>query len=240
MSSLADKNLSKGAQDKINSITEQAKSGQISWAKANEQANAVRASEGANYTVSAGGTTSYKDGSSISSYKTGSKVTGGGSAQQTVNQYGGGSSGAGANTPSYAAPVQAQSQIPALNQYGFRDNFDYSAAINAAKAQGQDTTQLEAERKQKIKTNYGNVEPNMYGADKPYSQLTGENSSWQNQDVINNAVVIANTSKNNAIKAQMEKEAQAGNWDKVGALVNELAVPDGRYGGYNLAYANQV
>lgn len=92
MSSLADKNLSKGAQDKINNITAQAQSGQISWSEANKQANAVRASEGANYTVSSGGTTSYNDGSSISSYKTGSKVSGGGSAQQTVDRYGSSSS----------------------------------------------------------------------------------------------------------------------------------------------------
>lgn len=100
MSSLADKNLSKGAQDKINNITAQAQSGQISWSEANKQANAVRASEGANYTVSSGGTTSYNDGSSISSYKTGSKVSGGGSAQQTVGQYGSSSSSSNGNRSS--------------------------------------------------------------------------------------------------------------------------------------------
>ena len=97
MASLADKNLSQAAQDKISNITSQAQSGKISWSEANKQANAVRASEGANYTVSAGGTTSYKDGSSISSYKTGSKVTGGGAAQQTVDRYGSGSSSSGSS-----------------------------------------------------------------------------------------------------------------------------------------------
>ena len=91
MSSLADKNLSKSAQDKISNITAQAQSGQISWSEANKQANAVRASEGANYTVSSGGTTSYKDGSSISSYKSGSKVSGGGRAQRDYDNYEGSS-----------------------------------------------------------------------------------------------------------------------------------------------------
>ena len=93
MSSLADKNLSKSAQDKISNITAQAQSGKISWSEANKQANAVRASEGANYTVSSGGTTSYNDGSSISSYKSGSKVSGGGSAQRDYDNHGGSSSG---------------------------------------------------------------------------------------------------------------------------------------------------
>lgn len=93
MSSLADKNLSKSAQDKISNITAQAQSGKISWSEANKYANDVRSSEGANYTVSSGGTTSYNDGSSISSYKSGSKVSGGGSAQRDYDNYGGSSSG---------------------------------------------------------------------------------------------------------------------------------------------------
>lgn len=95
MASLADKKLSKSAQNKINNITQQAQSGKISWADANKQANAVRASEGANYTVSAKGDTSYNDGSSISSYKTGSKVSGGGSANSDYSKYGGSGSAAG-------------------------------------------------------------------------------------------------------------------------------------------------
>ena len=95
MASLADKKLSKNAQNKINSITQQAQSGKISWADANKQANAVRASEGANYTVSAKGDTSYNDGSSISSNKTGNKVSGGGSASNDYSKYGGSGSAAG-------------------------------------------------------------------------------------------------------------------------------------------------
>lgn len=107
MSSLADKNLSQAAQDKISDITSQAQSGKISWSEANKQANAVRASEGANYTVSAGGTTNYNDGSTISSYKTGSQVSGGGSAQKTVSQYGG-SSGGGSQTSAATTPQNTQ------------------------------------------------------------------------------------------------------------------------------------
>lgn len=95
MASLADKKLSKSAQNKINNITQQAQSGKISWADANKQANAVRASEGANYTVSAKGDTSYNDGSSISSNKTGNKVSGGGSASNDYSKYGGSGSAAG-------------------------------------------------------------------------------------------------------------------------------------------------
>lgn len=87
MASLADKNLSQAAQDKINQITEDAKAGKTTWAEANKAANAVRASEGANYSVSVKGDTSYKDGSSISSDKTGNKVSGGGSAQRDYDDY---------------------------------------------------------------------------------------------------------------------------------------------------------
>ena len=124
---------------------------------------------------------------------------------------------------------------------GYYDpNKDYSKAIETAKSQGLDTTKLEQERANKIADKYGGKEPNMYGSDKTYSQLSGSNGSWQNQDTISNALVISNSKQNDAIKQQMEQEAQAGNWDKVGSLTNQLMVPNGRYGGYDMAYANQV
>lgn len=75
MSSIADKNLSQSAQDEITRYTQQAQSGQISWADANKAANEVRARENANYTVSSGGTTTFKDGSSISGNATGNKLS---------------------------------------------------------------------------------------------------------------------------------------------------------------------
>ena len=124
---------------------------------------------------------------------------------------------------------------------GYYDpNKDYSKAIETAKSQGLDTTKLEQERANKIADKYGGKEPTMYGSDKTYSQLSGSNGSWQNQDTISNALVISNSKQNDAIKQQMEQAAQAGDWDKVGSLTNGLAVPDGRYGGQDMAYANQV
>lgn len=63
MAVAADKNLSQGAQKKINDITARAQRGEISWADASKEANAVRASEGANYTATASGQTVYSGGS---------------------------------------------------------------------------------------------------------------------------------------------------------------------------------
>lgn len=63
MAVAADKNLSQGAQKKINDITARAQRGEISWADASKEANAVRASEGANYTATASGQTVYSVGS---------------------------------------------------------------------------------------------------------------------------------------------------------------------------------
>lgn len=192
MSSLADKNLSKSAQDKINNITAKAQSGKISWSEANKQANAVRASEGANYTVSSRGTTSYNDGSSISSYKTGSKVSGRGSAQQTADRYGSISSSAGSpssngnrvtNLPGNAQPAQATptplapAQLPALNQYGYRD-MDYTTAIQNATSAAE-RSQLMQERANKIKYQYGGVEPNMTGSNQKFSKTLAGSSSGQ-------------------------------------------------------------
>ena len=119
-------------------------------------------------------------------------------------------------------------------------NKDYSKAIETAKSQGLDTTKLEQERANKIADKYKGKEPTMYGSGKAYSQLSGSNGSWKNQDTISNALVISNSKQNDAIKQQMEQEAQAGNWDKVGSLTNQLMVPNGRYGGDDMAYANQV
>lgn len=182
MSSLADKNLSQSAQKEINDITAKAQSGQMTWAAANKAANDVRAREGANYTVSAKGTTSYNDGSSISSYKSGSKASGGGSAQQTVDRYGSGSSssngnrntGGNTNTPSYAAPVQQQPQLPALNQYGYRD-MDYTTAIQNATSAAE-KAQLMQERSNKIKYQYGGIEPVMTGTNQKFSQTAAGSS----------------------------------------------------------------
>ena len=75
MAVAADKNLSQGAQQKINDITARAQRGEISWADANKDANAIRASEGANYTATASGQTVYSGGSRGSGSGSGSGGT---------------------------------------------------------------------------------------------------------------------------------------------------------------------
>ena len=65
---------------------------------------------------------------------------------------------------------------------------DYSKAIEEAKASGKDTSQLEAERQNKIKDKYGGKEPTMYGSNKTYSQASRDND----RDTISNAISISN------------------------------------------------
>ena len=65
---------------------------------------------------------------------------------------------------------------------------DYSKAIEEAKASGKDTSQLEAERQNKIDDKYGGKEPNMWGSDKTYSQASRDND----RDTIDNAISIGN------------------------------------------------
>lgn len=122
-------------------------------------------------------------------------------------------------------------------------NKDYSAAIEAAKASGASQAtikQLETERQNKINDVYGGKEPTMWNSDKTYKELSGSNANWQNQAVIRNAVNVANSAANSTVQQQMEQAAQNNNWDLVGSLANQLATPDGYYGGYNMEYANSV
>ena len=91
---------------------------------------------------------------------------------------------------------------------GYYDpNKDYSKAIEAAKAAGQDTTKLEQERANKIADKYGGKEPNMYGSDKTYSQLSGSNASKGNQSVIDKAIAISNFGNSAATNQQSQQEA---------------------------------
>lgn len=72
---------------------------------------------------------------------------------------------------------------------GYYDpNKDYSKAISEAKAAGKDTSQLEAERQNKIDDKYGGKEPTMYGSNKTYSQASRDND----RDTIRNAISISN------------------------------------------------
>lgn len=78
---------------------------------------------------------------------------------------------------------------------GYYDpNKDYSKAIIEAKAAGKDTSQLEAERQNKIEDKYGGKEPNMYGSDKTFSQASRDNDS----DDISNAISISNSRGGNS------------------------------------------
>lgn len=72
---------------------------------------------------------------------------------------------------------------------GYYDpNKDYSKAISEAKAAGKDTSQLEAERQNKIKAKYGGKEPVMTGSDKTYSQVYGSSSGSSGSSSSSNGV----------------------------------------------------
>ena len=119
-----------------------------------------------------------------------------------------------------------------LNSNGYDASVDYSAAIEAAKAAGQDTTQLEQERAAKIKYQYGGYEPTMYGSNQTYTQLSGSAGSGNTgaQTAIDKAVGFANTDganymgSNDIYKAAYQAAA-AGDWDRAAALTNQLATP---------------
>lgn len=61
-------------------------------------------------------------------------------------------------------------QAPALNQYGYRDGFDYSAAMSDPTISAAQRAQYQQERQNKISQKYGGVEPNMTGANQMFSQ----------------------------------------------------------------------
>jgi hypothetical protein len=137
-----------------------------------------------------------------------------------------------------------------LNSNGYDPNVDYSAAIEAEKAKGNNAdkaliSQLEGERDQKVKHQYGGNEPLMYGSDQTYKQLTGAAASGNAgaQASINKAVDFANTDganyhgTNDVYKAAYQAAA-AGDWDRVGALVNQLEYQDAQGRG-NLSETNR-
>ena len=87
------------------------------------------------------------------------------------------------NLPGNAQPAQATptpvapAQPPALNQYGFRDNFDYTQALQDTNLTPEQRAQYIQERQNKIYTNYGGVEPNMTGSDQKFSQTSAGRGS---------------------------------------------------------------
>lgn len=137
-----------------------------------------------------------------------------------------------------------------LNSNGYDPNVDYSAAIEAEKAKGDNADKalisaLESERDQKVKYQYGGNEPTMYGSNQTYGQLTGASASGGSgaQSTIDKAVGFANSDgatyhgANDVYKAAYDAAA-AGDWDKVGRLVNQLETTDAQGRG-NLAETNR-
>jgi len=78
--------------------------------------------------------------------------------------------------------------IKSYNGVAYDDSVDYSAAIEQAKASGQDTSALQAAREAKIADKYGGNEPTMYGSNKTYSQVQNDSNY---SDTIRNAVATS-------------------------------------------------
>ena len=122
---------------------------------------------------------------SSKSASNGNRNTGGNVS--TPNNTGGSSSSTRGNRvtnlPGNAQPAQAAqtplapAQLPALNQYGYRD-MDYSTAIQNATSAAE-RAQLMQERANKIKYQYGGVEPNMIGSNQKFSNTLAGSSSGQ-------------------------------------------------------------
>ena len=124
-------------------------------------------------------------GSGASNAATGGKTTTGGrktfSGANTNRNTGSGNRVT--NLPGNAQPAQAAqtplapAQLPALNQYGYRD-MDYTTAIQNATSAAE-RSQLMQERANKIQYQYGGVEPNMTGSNQKFSETLAGSSSGQ-------------------------------------------------------------
>ena len=164
----------------------------------------------------------------------------------------GGSSSGKTNTSASAQSTTAVNRTK--NEYGYDPNLDYSAAIEAAKDAGADASyiqQLQDERQNKIDHYYGGTEPVMYGSNQTYKQLTESASSGNTaaQGAINSAIQFnANNGSqymgDNAIYKAAYEAAAAGDWDRAGALVGQLATKTDKLDEagnpvYDLAEANR-
>ena len=173
---------------------------------------------------------------------TGSKAPSGRRAQRAEYQYDSSSSSSNGNrntggnvgTPSYAAPVQQQPQLPALNQYGYRD-MDYSSVIPTVKDPVL-KQQLLQERQNKIDNKYGKVEPYMMGSNQKFSETQAgrtNNTSFDNnfaQNTFSAGVDYAD---------EAAKHAAQGDWGAVEQdLIQRQAKIDAQ-GGNNRGLTNQ-
>ena len=123
--------------------------------------------------------------SNASNAATGGKTTTGGrkTFSRTNTNRNTGSGNRVTNLPGNAQPAQATptplapAQLPALNQYGYRD-MDYSSFIPTV-TDPVLKQQLMQERQNKIDNKYGKVEPYMTGTTQKFSQTRGGSSSGQ-------------------------------------------------------------
>ncbi len=174
----------------------------------------------------------YTGGSSQNSQSSGgnggssSNRNNGNSSPSRTPNYSGGTT---ATNPSYAAP-----QLPALNQYGYRD-MDYTTAIQNATSAAE-RAQLMQERANKIKYQYGGVEPYMTGTTQRFSQTQagrGNTSTFDN----NFAQNTFSSSVNYADEAA--KHAALGDWGAVEQdLIQRQAKIDAQ-GGNNRGLTNE-
>ena len=144
------------------------------------------------------------------------------------------------NLPGNAQPAQATptplapAQLPALNQYGYRD-MDYTTAIQNATSAAE-RAQLMQERANKIKYQYGGVEPNMTGSNQKFSETQAgrtNNTSFDNNFAQNTFSAGANYADEAA------KHAAQGDWGAVEQdLIQRQAKIDAQ-GGNNRGLTNQ-
>ena len=144
------------------------------------------------------------------------------------------------NLPGNAQPAQATptplapAQLPALNQYGYRD-MDYTTAIQNATSAAE-KAQLTQERANKIKYQYGGVEPNMTGSNQKFSETQAgrtNNTSFDNNFAQNTFSAGVNYADEAA------KHAAQGDWGAVEQdLIQRQAKIDAQ-GGNDRGLTNQ-
>ena len=144
------------------------------------------------------------------------------------------------NLPGNAQPAQATptplapAQLPALNQYGYRD-MDYTTAIQNATSAAE-RSQLMQERANKIKYQYGGVEPNMTGSNQKFSETQAgrtNNTSFDNNFAQNTFSAGVNYADEAA------KHAAQGDWGAVEQdLIQRQAKIDAQ-GGNDRGLTNQ-
>lgn len=182
--------------------------------------------------------------SSNGNRNTGRKPPSGRRAWRAEGQYDSSSSSSSGNRvtnrPGNAQPAQATptplapAQLPALNQYGYRD-MDYTTAIQNAKSAAE-RAQLMQERANKIKYQYGGVEPNMTGSNQKFSETQAgrtNNTSFDNNFAQNTFSAGVNYADEAA------KHAAQGDWGAVEQdLIQRQAKIDAQ-GGNNRGLTNQ-